>query len=76
VKAPKIRDYAAMSGALALWVWALAVLLGTGIGYDNPVNGLFDEGVLPSLWRLVKAGFLGTCAWAVSHIIVEHFGES
>lgn len=39
-------------------VWALAVSLGTGIGYDHPIQGLFDGGI-SSLWRLSKAGFLG-----------------
>ena len=62
--------------ALALWVWALSVLLGTGIGYDNPVFGLFDGGVLSSLWRFVRAGFLGVSAWGVSRLVLEYFDES
>ena len=71
-----LRNVLAILGAAALWLWSLTVSLGTGIGYDHPVDNLFDGGILASLWRIAKAMFLGGMAWAVSHIILEHFGEA
>lgn len=69
------RNLLAVAGAAALWLWSLAVLLGTGIGYDHPIDSLFGGGVLTSLWRIAKALFLGSTAWGVSHFILEHFDQ-
>ncbi len=60
-----------MLGGAALWLWALCVLLGTGIGYDHPIFGLFDGGVLTTLWRLTKAIFLGVLGTATVFTAIE-----
>jgi hypothetical protein len=65
------RTWLAIVGGFALFIWAVAVFLGTGIGYDHPIIGLFDDGILSSLWRLSKAGFLGVLAWATISTAAE-----
>lgn len=66
--AKPIRALLAMAGGVALFLWALSVVLGTGIGYDHPIVGLFDGGFISSLWRLSKAGLLGVMAWATVNV--------
>lgn len=53
-----------MCGGLALFLWGLTVALGTGIGYDRPIDSLIP---LTSrvLWQLFKGGCLITMAVAV-----------
>jgi hypothetical protein len=65
------RALLAIVGGFALFMWAVAVCLGTGIGYDHPIIGLFDDGILSSLWRLSKAGFLGVLALATISVASE-----
>ena len=64
-------DLLALLGAGALWAWALAVLLGTGIGYDHPIHSLFGDGVFVDLWRIAKSFFLGLMAWGVTRLVIE-----
>lgn len=59
---PPLHASLVLIAGLALFIWGIAVSLGTGIGYDHHVVGLFDGG-LRSLWRLAKAGFLLLLAW-------------
>lgn len=65
-----IREWLAMGGGVSLLLWALCVTLGTGIGYDHPIHGLFDGGI-SSLWRLTKAGFLSAMGVAVIKAAIE-----
>jgi hypothetical protein len=65
----------AMLGAIALFLWALCVLMGTGIGYDHPIFGLFDGGVLAATWRLTKAIFLGVLALATIRTAIYSLEE-
>jgi len=65
----------AMLGGIALLLWALCVLMGTGIGYDHPIFGLFDGGVFAAMWRLTKAIFLGVLASATIHTAVYRLEE-
>ena len=66
----------ALLAAFSLAMWALCILLGTGLGYDHPVHEFFDGGLVASLWRIAKAIFLGTMAWAVLNLWLEHIGEA
>ncbi len=65
----------AVVGGFALFIWAVCVFLGTGIGYDHPVLGLFDGGVLSAMWRLTKAIFLGVLAFATIHAAIYSLEE-
>ena len=72
----QFRNYLAIAGAASLWMWSLCIFLGTGLGYNRPVlGGLFYGGFLASSWRIAKGTFVGAAAWAVSHLLFEHFGE-
>lgn len=65
----------ALVGGFALGSWALGALLGTGIGYDHPVVGLFGGGAGAALWRLAKALFLGALASATIKTAVENMDD-
>jgi hypothetical protein len=67
---PPFHASLVLIAGLALFLWGLAVSLGTGIGYDRPVDGLFDGG-LRSLWRLAKAGFLFLLAWETARAGID-----
>jgi hypothetical protein len=57
-------------GGGALLLWALCVSLGTGLGYDEPITGLFDGGI-SSLWRIFKAVFLGILGAAAVKVGID-----
>jgi hypothetical protein len=62
-------------GGFALLLWGLGVALGTGIGYDHPIHSLFDGGIISSIWRLFKAGFLGVLGWGTISFVIEDWAE-
>jgi hypothetical protein len=66
-----IREALAFLGAGALWLWALEVLVGTGLGYSYPS---YDHlSTLASLWLYAKVVFLGATAYAVTSMVREHY---
>ena len=57
-------------GGFSLFLWAFSVCMGTGIGYDRPIIGFFDDGIW-SLWRLLKTFFLGSMAAATFKVGID-----
>lgn len=57
-------------GGFSLFLWAFSVCVGTGIGYDRPIFGLFD-GDYWGLWRLLKVFFLGSMGAATVKVGID-----
>jgi len=59
-----LRGLFAVCGGVALFMWGLAVALGTGIGYYQPIASLIPVSGRV-LWQLLKGACLITMAVAV-----------